>query len=166
MTLAGVVWPKTPTFYKNVDNNVGLILGGTVIVIDPSSGSRDSMPGYAVIKGGNIIETGVIKIPLSMTIEGRLRYLDDRLNELAIKYPPDLLVIEEIPSRAHHYLMWAIGVTIAGVRAKFMQMPICVWKAAAKVAASYIKKSDEADANIMALSLLSIAKERVNGKHS
>lgn len=74
--------------------------GGLVLVIDPSSGSSGSMPGFCLLKDGQLVESGHYQIPLQDAPK-RLFYLDtllrkeyrneDGTNKLSA------LVIENIP---------------------------------------------------------------------
>jgi hypothetical protein len=73
---------------------------GLVLVIDPSSGSQESMPGFCLLKDGYLIESGHYQIPLKEAPK-RLHYLDSLLRE-EYRNPdgsPKLsgLVIENIP---------------------------------------------------------------------
>lgn len=73
---------------------------GLVLVIDPSSGSTGSMPGFCLLKDGQLVESGHYQIPLQEAPR-RLHYLDSLLRE-EYRNPdgtPKLsgLVIENIP---------------------------------------------------------------------
>lgn len=136
-----------------------VILTGTVLAIDPSSGAwsqrykEQSHPGWARFHAGVLVASGVVPMDgKKQNIFQRLRALYDAL--LAEK--PDVLVVEQIRgTMAHQYLKWSVGVIIASVRASYtIEMPIATWRA---YAGKGHKKSDEADAVQIGLTLISIA---------
>ena len=71
------------------------ILNGKMLVIDPSSGSSGSMPGYALFDEGIMVEYGNIEITLPNPIHVRLQ----ELNKIILEEfsAPDVFVIENIP---------------------------------------------------------------------
>jgi hypothetical protein len=68
---------------------------GTVLALDPSSGSAGSLPGFALFKAGQLVDAGLITIPRSGgKIANRLWQLRE---SLLTEFPkPDLLAIEWI----------------------------------------------------------------------
>jgi hypothetical protein len=71
------------------------LLRGTVLVIDPSSGSAESLPGFCLVQQGVVVQTGVLNI-------SRTKRAPERLRELALtlaeSFPPlDVLCVEYIP---------------------------------------------------------------------
>lgn len=158
-----VKWPKATGFYQAVELAAPKILGGTMLAIDPSSGSSGSMPGWALFRGGKLERSGTVKIPLTLTINGKLNFLHDAFRELARDIGHiDILTIELIAkAMSHENLFYAIGVIMAAVQADHaIPCPIHAWKAVAKTDPTY-KKGDESDAIMFGLTLLSRAREYV-----
>jgi len=127
-----------------------------MLVIDPSSGSAGSMPGYALYFKGVLKESGTIKIDPKQPIQYRL----NDLYNWCVDNHVDVLVIERIRgARAHEYLRWAVGVTICAVKAlTVLEIPTTVWKIDARANEAY-EKGDEQDALMMGEAVLRIAKE-------
>lgn len=72
------------------------ILSGSLLAIDPSSGSQGSLPGFALFHAGTFVEAGTIGLPRSGDIKVRLRHL---LLSLQNEFDePDVLVLENLPS--------------------------------------------------------------------
>lgn len=137
-----------------------LILEGTVLAIDPSSGSmkgkQQSYPGYAIFKEGALSESGIITMNGKLSIDKRLTALYDQLR-LEWPNPPDVLIIEKIRGReAHDYLKWAVGTTIAAIRAKnLIEMPVTTWRS---IAGKEHKKSDQNDAEAIGRAAVELAR--------
>lgn len=165
MTAPVVRWPRNyQDFYRSVRKHHKLILSGTVVAIDPSSGGS-SAPGFAIFKQGQLSMSGELDIPSSKPIQERLRILYDQAAALTLE-PPDLLLIEEIKgAMAHEFLKWAVGVTMAAVRAPiYLGVPINCWKAVAQVTPGYVKGNDT-DAQIIGDTVMILAEnERTRGK--
>lgn len=69
---------------------------GSILAIDPSSGSVSSQPGYALYKDMKLVEAGHIRVTPKNSIHKRLWELRDSLmNDFET---PDLLVTEHIGS--------------------------------------------------------------------
>jgi hypothetical protein len=156
-----VKWPKAVDFYRTVEQHAATICTGTLLTVDPSSGSANSMPGWALFRGGKLERSSTIKIPLTLTINGRLGDLNRELVKLAADIGPiDVLSIELISKNmSHEYLFYAIGVFMAGLPAKVaIPCPIHCWKAVAKLHPEY-EKGDESDAIMFGHTLLARARE-------
>ena len=133
-----------------------IVLGGTMLAVDPSSGSKDSQCGYAYFVAGDMVASGTVPVDHRLPIEQRVAITSDWF---AANYnQPDLLVIEEIRGRlAHVYLVWSVGVVIASVRAsQLLEMNIGTWKR--RAAPGYVK-SDIADAQQIGLVTVQLAEE-------
>ena len=159
-----VKWPAGPPyFYANVWFARELILTGTVMTIDPSSGSKGSMPGFAIAERGEITRYGIIELPITsgkkiVTPQARYFALVERLKDL-IPGRPDVLLIEQIGSKVHHLLLEAVGVSIVGAGThNVIRVHNQVWKALANVMPGY-EKGDSADAFMMCKAVLMIAKK-------
>jgi hypothetical protein len=143
-------------------------LQGTVLVIDPSSGSELSVPGFALFQNQTLIESGTLEI-------SRTKRSYERLRELALTLgasfgPVDTLVVEYIPpfmsasgggfrTQAVVNLHRAVGVIMACVTWKsLLQITPGTWHAWVRrnVAGEYAK-SDEKDAIAMGMTILSLA---------
>ena len=80
---------------KAVASNIGPLLNGTILAIDPSSGSANSQPGYALFKSGQLEDSGLVRIRSGDEVHNRLYRLSHSLREDFEQ--PDLLVTENIP---------------------------------------------------------------------
>jgi len=76
-------------------SHLGELLNGEILAIDPSSGSANSQPGYAIYKAGQLVDSGLVRIRSGDDISNRLYRLARSLREDFSK--PDLLVTENIP---------------------------------------------------------------------
>lgn len=122
-----------------------VILSGTILCVDPSSGSAGSMPGYAVYRNSHLIESGTLKINHKMEIGGRLRQIVELLQELEERLHPHLLIIERIRGfRAHNYLRWSCGVIVAALTCPHIELCISTWRA--WIDRATYQKGDEQDA--------------------
>lgn len=80
---------------QSITSCKSLILSGTLLAIDPSSGSRGSMPGYAFFRAGVCEEWGIIQLDHKQSLKEKLWNLG---NWLRVKYPKvDVLIMENIP---------------------------------------------------------------------
>lgn len=158
--MSNIVWPKgSADFYRQAQAAAPTILRGTMVVIDPSSGSKGSMPGFAIFSHGLLKRSGTLHIEHKLVVTTRLEQLYDRAQEL-LPEPPDVFAIESIhKGMAHQFLLWAVGASFAAVRAPIkLQVPIAFWKAYAKTQADY-EKGDESDAIMMGQALIAYCKE-------
>lgn len=130
---------------------------GKVLVIDPSSGSQSSLPGYALFEKGELKEVGVLELNIGRELGQRLKQLSDSLREFG---EVDVLVIEDIPvrsfgkgARPHASLLKAVGCVMGSVSYKHLvEVSPSTWKAYLKrnegKFLNYMK-SDDWDALIM-----------------
>ena len=132
------------------------ILKGTMLCVDPSSGSAGSMPGYAVYVNSCLVESGTLKVNHKMEIGTRLRQIVELLGALEDRLHPDLLVIERIRgNRAHNYLRWACGVIVAALTCPHIELCISTWRA--WIDKATYDKGDEADACQFGLAMIKLA---------
>lgn len=147
---------RNDTIRKQVVRNRTQILEGVMLCVDPSSGSKDSNAGYALFDRGRLVESGVIydDADKKLDIYQRLRVLADWL----AKYDcADVLVVEKIRSKAHTYLRWACGVTVATNRAPVvMELSPITWH---KYTPDDYQKTDEDDAKWFGYTVLQILRE-------
>lgn len=89
--------PKTSIskLEQSIREHTALLLNGMVLAIDPSSGSQNSQPGYAIYKSGQLVDSGLVRIRSGDHISNRLYRLSKSLREDFEQ--PDLLVTENIP---------------------------------------------------------------------
>lgn len=138
-----------------------------MLVIDPSSGSSSSMPGYALFSKGELLDSGVLLINSSLELPRRLKEIATCLQTAFVDV--DVLVIEDIPVRAygrnaaaHATLLKSIGCFLACAKYNhFVEISPSVWK-------SYLlrdpsecqgyEKNDEWDAKVMGYCVLDIAR--------
>lgn len=130
---------------------------GRVLAIDPSSGSVESMPGYALFEAGKLIESGIIKLPRGGELYRRLRSLGQSLRD-DFQFEIDVLIVENIPpfmsstaggfrTKSVVNLHKSIGAVLASVEAKaFMEVSPMSWHAMLKKYEVPSVKSDERDA--------------------
>lgn len=137
--------------------NAHLILGGTLLSIDPASGGT-SEPGYAVFHRGVCVESGIVPLLKTGQVQHRLKLLYCALSKHAV----DVLIIERIRgAKAHAYLQWSVGVAVAAVcPALLLEMPVPTWK---MLAGKLHIKSDETDARAIGQALITLA-ERGYGR--
>lgn len=151
----------------SISPHVSKILTGTIIAIDPSSGSRESMPGYAIFKGGVFIDSGIVKLKAGTELHSRLFYLRKALCEDFQDIVPDILVTENIPpvmmtgaggkqffNKSMLSLQKSIGVAISCFDCPLIEVAPISWRK--YIPENYVK-SDEADAIMMAITVLKIA---------
>jgi hypothetical protein len=115
-------------FAKKCRKHAPIILSGRILAIDPASGGT-SLPGYAFYEAGELKDSGVIKLDQKAPFQNRLHELSQSYFELCGGVTPDVLVVEKIRGpRAHIYLKWAVGITIAAVNANVnLECPHATW---------------------------------------
>jgi hypothetical protein len=156
---------KDSQAYKQIEENMKSIISGVVVAIDPSIGSSSSMPGYAVYRVGELIESGTFVIEhRGVHTADRLRSLHNHVRKLYAKYDPDVLVYEDIPASRHGgsagsqaSLLKAVGAILAvpGTTGHVGIYPVS-WKSEARD--TYVKKGDEADAVEIGYVAIAVAK--------
>lgn len=147
-------------FYAALRDMSDAVLGGTLVTIDPSIGSRDSQPGYAVFYKGTRQVSGTVAIDWRETSYRRVAILLERVQTL-LPSPPDVLGIEQISKAmpGNSKLLWAVGVTIAGAAAtQTIEIPITFWKSYARDKPGYVK-GDEQDAIAMGEAMIAYCRE-------
>jgi len=127
---------------------------GTLIALDPSSGSEASMPAVAVFVKGKLVFAESLYVAPGKPLCYRLSRLLKEMLAIREKWEPDAIAVEWIPQKingsAIPALRSAIGVMLAvfGERAdKVLEVPAMAWQSVVKKKAGedYIK-SDIADA--------------------
>jgi len=134
---------------KQAEKSLVPLTEGHVLAIDPSSGSRDSMPGYAVFIRGQLVDSGLIEVAKGRELNRKLFIIGETLrNQFEI---PDLLVVEHIPpfmrgsgfSKSIVSLQRAIGMIIGSIDRPLLEVPPITWH---KLAPPDYQKTDEKDA--------------------
>lgn len=158
--------PST-VLYKDVRQLAPQILGETIISIDPSCGSSSSMPGYAVFRAGELIDSGVLSLSVGADLHIRLQELLAELDILILEHEPTILVYENVPAVRFHKgggtssgsqasLLKAVGVVMAGAHCTYaVGLRPSTWKRL--VTPTYVK-GDETDAIEMGGIVLRLAK--------
>ena len=143
------------------------ILSGRVLAIDPSSGSKESMPGYCLFEAGKFVDSGTIRIEYRQSLQLRLYSLRDTLQREFVPEKPDVLVVENIApmfggadgrsfgaTKSVLSLHKSVGVTISCFNCPLVEVSPMSWRK--QIPNGYLK-SDESDAIMMALTVLKIA---------
>ena len=88
--------PKTSAsrLDQAISKHIEKIETGTLLAIDPSSGSEKSQPGYALFKQGKLVDSGLVRIRPGVELSNRLYNLSKSLREDFDQ--PDLLVTEHL----------------------------------------------------------------------
>lgn len=140
------------------------VLEGHLLSIDPSSGSTNSLPGYAIWKKGKLEDSGVLEIAPSNYINVRLQRIADSLrNEFAV---PDVLVIENIPPRVGFgkgplSLHRSVGAIMSAVRCQpIIEVAPISWR---KYIPEGYKKTDENDAIMFGYTVIATAMKLKQG---
>lgn len=140
---------------------IKLILDGHILSIDPSSGSRNSLPGYAIYKAGELVDSGVIQVPVGDNLHTRLFHLRKSMMEDFEK--PDILVTENVPpvmqskgffNKSVLSLQKAIGVVISCFDVPLIEVAPISWRQ--NIPATY-QKTDENDAILMGYTVVKLA---------
>ncbi len=150
--------------YISIKPLANLILTGKLLIIDPSTGSQSSLPGYAIYEKGHLLESGVIEVDLADSRSQKLYEISRTVREDFEE--PDILVIEYIPpvtykggmnSNAVMALQKAIGAILAARPFKnVIEIPAIVWKSYKHP--EYIK-TDEHDAIAIGRCAIGVARE-------
>jgi hypothetical protein len=161
---------KSSQAYRQIEELTRELVDGVVVSIDPSIGSSSSMPGYAVYRAGQLVESGTFVVPYrNIHIADRLRCLHNHVRKLYNQYNPDVLVYEDIPATRHGgaagsqaSLLKALGAILAvpGPAGHVGLYPVS-WKSEARD--TYIK-GDEADACEIGWVAIAVARRIRNGK--
>jgi Holliday junction resolvasome RuvABC endonuclease subunit len=140
------------------------ILSGTLLAVDPSSGSKESMPGYSIFKAGQFVDSGVIRLQHRQSLAGRLYDLRESLQGDFKDLNPDVLIIENIPpfiaskngfpNKSILSLHKAVGVTVSCFNCPIVEVAPISWR---KYIPDGYLKTDESDSIMMALTVLKIA---------
>lgn len=158
---------RARVLWDEVAPSVKEILGGNMLVVDPSIGSagkNGSLPGYAIFKAGVLEESGVIELPVYKSQHERLFELGRTLRD-DFDTVWDVLVLENVPSmrmgkhnsaKAQVPLHMAVGAIHASTLAsKVVRIQPKQWQ---EVCPENYVKSDAADAICMGVCVLQYAR--------
>jgi len=148
-----VTWPvgkEKARIGKACRQHHELILGGSVLAIDPASRSM----GWAIFRKGELEDSG------TYTVAGKLAEVRlQKLRELLWGWEVNVLAVEKIRGPAHNALYWSVGVTAVSVDYDAMvEVPISFWKVLAKQDPQY-EKTDENDAVKIGETVVRLARE-------
>ena len=136
------------------------VISGTMLCIDPSSGSGSqadaSNCGYALFKEGRCVDSGIIKMDHKIQSWYRLRELVKCLERDFD--PVNLLVVEQLTGpQIHQVLHQAVGAIYGGLDFdNAYEMSINTWQALAKKLGGWVK-SDEGDAKYMGYAAIALS---------
>lgn len=157
---------KKSVLETEVSANLNNLLNGTVLAIDPSSGSAGSQPGYAIFAGGVLRDSGLVRIRSGDHISNRLYRLSKTLREEFSQ--PNVLVTENIPpfmgegpgaafaTRNVISLHQSIGVVMSVWDSPVIQVSPRTWRSL--IPDNYLK-SDENDAIMLGWTAIAKARE-------
>lgn len=156
---------KQTKIYQNIRKYYQEILKGTLIAFDPSSGSSDSMPGYAIFVAGKLVESGVIKLRPQDSKNVRLYGIAESIRE---QFPKaDVVAIENIPpvsyNRSGAMSGWAlvslqrsVGAIMSCFNCSYIEVAPAAW---GKYKFDGYIKGDEHDSVCIGLACISIAQD-------
>lgn len=156
--------------YDAVDVAKRPLVSGTVLVVDPSIGSRSSAPGYAIYRAGELQESGILLIDPDAPKWDRLREVHRQLRNIGKRLDPDVLVYEDVPVSAHGgrsqvshaSLLMAVGAALAAVASPHVvPMPPVSWK---RWVRPEYQKGDEADAIEIGWITIEMARNILDGQ--
>lgn len=153
---------KLPKYKKMIQECQDCLLTGRLLAIDPSTGSRSSMPGYAVFDKGKLIESGTIEVDIKGNRAERLHEINRTLREDFAT--PDVVAVEsagyfvsKMNPASIISLQRAIGAIVAAHPVKcLIEIPSNVWQK--HTFPGYVK-GDEHDAICIGLCAINTAKE-------
>jgi len=149
------------------------ILEGTLLAIDPASGGS-SLPGFALFKAGEFVESGVIRLPQSALIATRLQVLAKTLREEFTI--PDVLVIEDLPpfmsnrggdfrTKAVVNLHYSVGVILSAIPTpRIIHCTPRSWQTWAQTHWPEYRKTDENDAIALGRCVIFHAREELENE--
>lgn len=150
----------------SISPHVNAILHGKLLAIDPSSGSKESQPGYCIFKAGQFVDSGIIRIEYRQSLQLRLYSLRETLQRDFADVNPDVLVVENIPpfiaapgkfggnTKSILSLHKAVGVTVSCFNCPLIEVAPISWR---KQIPENYRKTDENDSIMMALTVLKVA---------
>ena len=156
---------KTSKIYQNVKKYYQEVLTGTLIAFDPSSGSQESMPGYAIFIGGKLVESGVIKLRPQDSKNVRLYSISESIRA---EFPKaDVVAIEKIPPVSYNRkgamsgwalvaLQRSVGAIMSCFSCSYIEVAPASWQ---KYKFEGYNKSDEHDSICIGLACIGIAQE-------
>lgn len=153
---------KLSLLQQGVQENLDRVLRGTLLAIDPSSGSQNSQPGYAIFQAGSFVDGGVIDLKVGSALNSRLFALGKTLREEF--RCPDILVTEKIPpigqngfhANSMMSLQKSIGTVISSFECPLVEVAPNTWRK--HIPTTYVKRDDN-DALMMAYTVLVCAQE-------
>ena len=158
---------KTSQLHRDIEANLEIVTKGRLLVVDPSSSSRGSQPGYALFEAGVFKDMGVLEIAPGMALNRKLHRM---VTTLRAEFPKvDVLAIELISpffarkgnagfsgfNKPNVSLQRACGATLGAVECELaLEVSPQSWHVHAPE--GYVK-NDAGDALLMGLTILHIA---------
>jgi len=157
---------KNTKTYAAIESMWRTILNGTMLCIDPSTGSRSSRPGFAWYDKGVLKESGEITVDMEAHRSKKLYEISRTIRE---DFPlPDILVVEYIPPvtfrtgiKMNKVALMALQKAIGAIMAahpfdNLLEIPPTSWRSYKP--ANYVK-TDEMDAVCLGLCAVGVAKD-------
>ena len=162
---------KVSMFEEECIRHVQDLIHGTILAIDPSSGSANSQPGFAVFRAGQLVDCGIIRLPRGSDLSNRLYTLGETLRKEFLDCAPHVLVTERISpiangafnARSMASLQKAIGVTISSFPCPTVEVSPIQWRKNIPPE-GYVKRDDH-DAILMGFTAIKLA-HKLNGDES
>lgn len=147
---------------KQIERFGPLLTQGSLVALDPSSASRQSLPGFSVWKAGVLIDSGLIDVHHAQALNSRLFSI---ANTLRTEFEePDLVVTELISSYMGGFsksimnLQRSVGVIMSIWDRPLVEVSPITWHK--RTPEGYVK-GDEADAIMIGWTAVQIAFERI-----
>lgn len=161
-----MVAKNTSKIFKAVEKCYNIALTGTMLAVDPSTGSKSSRPGYAWFEKGKLIESGEIIVDIEANRSLRLYEITRTIRE---EFPcPDILAVEYIPpvsykgggNRMNSISLMALQKAIGAIMGahpveNLLEVPAASWR---KYRPENYIKTDEMDSIVIGLCVIGLAK--------
>ena len=153
---------RTPKYKLQIQECNGCVIDGTLLAIDPSTGSESSLPGYAVFKAGQLVESGTITLDITLNRAQKLYEINRTIREDFGEYKFDAIAVEDIGyfmgkmnAKAVVSLQRAVGAIVAAYPTEcLIEVPSNAWQ---KHKYKGYVKGDEADAICIGLCVINTA---------
>ena len=150
---------------KQIERFGPLLTQGSLVALDPSSASRQSLPGFSVWKAGVLVDSGLIDVHHALALNSKLFGI---ANTLRTEFEePDLVVTELISSYMGGFsksimnLQRSVGVIMSIWDRPLVEVSPVTWH---KRTPEGYQKGDEADAIMIGWTAVQIAFERIGEK--
>jgi len=151
---------KVLGFYKAIHKHKNTILDGSILALDPATGSGSSAIGWALFDGCELVESGTIEVTKSWDLADRFKAIHECL---VTEFPEvDIVAIEQITKRrtTHISLLYSMGVFHLAKADSVILVPPTSWHA---IAGEGYEKSDSGDAEQIGWCLIKKAQSIIDG---